>query len=510
MRLRSVVILATLALTATAEARAADPRDEDIFGPASEAAAPSPAPTAPPDDPGRPSEDDLFGGDEPAPGDAPVPPATTAPASRDDALLGGESTPGLSAGSLRRLEEDILAIGGQLYMRFNYAIQQGNDIEDNTLSSPGLLDVYFDARPNDDVRAFARGRVSYDPTLDPDHPPFGGLVSAGDNPDVLLDQLWLKMAIADTVFLTIGKQPIKWGASRIWNPTDVINRTRRDPLAFVDLRTGVSAIKLHVPIESLGWNFYAIGMIDEAYGLDRVGAAARAEIVFSTVELALSGAYQRSRAPRFGFDISAGVWDFDLYAEVGLALGTDQPTYEGAFDPEKGTLPTAKEHGRDELVPQASVGIEYGVNITDEDVMYIGAEYFYNHLGYDTKGLYPYLLSENALEFFYVGQHYAALFVLLPGPGTWDDTNWTVSGLANLSDMSFVARLNFSVTVLTYVTLEAYVAGHFGARGGEFRFAIDAFQVPAIPGVEGLEEGIDFPGYQPQMIDLGLNLRVAI
>ena len=41
------------------------------------------------------------------------------------------------------------------------------------LASPNLLDAYFDARPNDRVRAFILGRVSYDPTAPP-----GGNVDA--------------------------------------------------------------------------------------------------------------------------------------------------------------------------------------------------------------------------------------------------------------------------------------------------------------------------------------------
>ena len=85
----------------------------------------------------------------------------------------------------------------------------------------------------------------------------------------------------------------------------------------------------------------------------------------------------------------------------------------------------------------------------------------------------PELLFANHFTPFYVGRHYGGLYLLLPQPGSWNLHTFTLSVLGNLSDKSFVGRVDWSVTLLTYLTFEAYLAGHFGANGGEFRLGID-------------------------------------
>ena len=43
---------------------------------------------------------------------------------------------------------------------------------------PNLLELYLDGRPSDRVRAYVRGRLSYDPTTG--QPLFGGLLPPAD------------------------------------------------------------------------------------------------------------------------------------------------------------------------------------------------------------------------------------------------------------------------------------------------------------------------------------------
>ncbi len=85
--------------------------------------------------------------------------------SRDTLNLGNpEATPRLSASVA---PEDPLRMGGQFYWRAMSTGRQGQWPQNWSLSAPALLDVYMDARPNDRVRAFVLGRMSYDPTLPP-------------------------------------------------------------------------------------------------------------------------------------------------------------------------------------------------------------------------------------------------------------------------------------------------------------------------------------------------------
>ena len=66
-------------------------------------------------------------------------------------------------------------------------------------------------------------------------------------------------------------------------------------------------------------------------------------------------------------------------------------------------------------------GLEVPIRYNDEDSVTIGAEYFYNDAGYDDASLYPWLVFNDAFTPFYLGKHYAGVYVFLPGPGALDD-----------------------------------------------------------------------------------------
>jgi hypothetical protein len=149
--------------------------------------------------------------------------------------------------------------------------------------------------------------------------------------------------------------------------------------------------------------------------------------------------------------------------------------------------------------PQLVLGGSWTVKYSDEDTVTFGAEYFWNGFGYADPEIYPFLLvgapawngrvplpgedvvPSDYLDFrepraftpFYLGRHYAGLFALLPAPGTWNDTTFTVSVLGNLSDGSLVARLDHSLLALTYLRVETFVSVSAGTRGGEFRLGVD-------------------------------------
>src|SRR5512140_353690 len=205
----------------------------------------------------RPREEELFGSPPSSPPSAPASPAS--PAGPATAAPEGTTEGRL----LRRLgvTDNPLAIGGQLYLRGFVFARRDNPPADWTVSAPSLLDLFLDARPSDRVRAFALARMQYDPTLDPRGTPSLG-IPAVPNPDVLLDQLWLRFDVERIAFLTIGKQHVKWGTGRFWNPTDYLHTVRRDPLAVFDPRTGTYMVRAHVPWERRGWNFSAMAILE--------------------------------------------------------------------------------------------------------------------------------------------------------------------------------------------------------------------------------------------------------
>ena len=432
--------------------------------------------------------------------------STLTPQSRDDAMFDEPTTdpkaePGPSA--LDRVEsllaetDDILDIGGRLFLRFDWAPRRGEAATDAPFSSPNLVDLYFDARPNDRLRAYIRGRLRYDPTIDEN--PDGFTLQSQDKLQAQLDQLWLKFDVARSVFVTIGRQPIKWGSGRFWNPSDFINQQVRDPLAIFDQRLGVTLLKLHVPIESEGWNLYAIAALDDATSLEKIGGALRAEILIGQTEITASGFFAKDAPVRLAADVSSGVWLFDLRAEAAVQKGIDTPFYRlaGGADPFDNVEVVDREK---DWIVQVVAGAEISLNYSDEDSVTVGVEYFFNDAGYRDPALYTFLAFNGQLNPLYVGRHYTGLYAVLFGPGSWNDTNFIFSGIANLSDRSFLARLDHSVRLLTYLDLNTFVAAHFGNRGElRYDFAIAPGAIAALP------QGLSVPA---PLFDLGFSLTL--
>ena len=440
-----------------------------------------------------------------------------ASSSRDDEIFGGGlAGPGGVEETERRLGdlETKVKAGGRLFMRLNYLIRDEDVAERSAISSPNLLDLYVDARLNDRVRGYAQARVTHDFSIAEGQ--VGAFGETQQKTRLLLDQVWAKFDIAHTVYATVGRQRIKWGTGRFWNPTDFLNAAARDPLAVFDERLGVSMVKLHLPIESLSWNFYGIVTLDDADLLKRIGGAFRAEILLGQAELTLSATMRKDAPTRLGFDLSAGLSFLDFRAEGALVYNTNRPYYRGSFAPPDRPLPTLVDRS-DQWIPQAVVGVEATLKISDRDSLILGLEYFYNDAGYDAGNLYPFLLFQDsanrracsgpdcaapAFQPLYMGRHYGAAYLALPNPLGFSDTTVILSALSNLSDRSALARLDFQTTVLSFLSLSLFGQVHFADRG-EFKLG---FAVAPTAGVPGLENGASIAD---PIFDLGAGLSLT-
>lgn len=430
--------------------------------------------------------------------------------------------------------EDRLVMGGFLFMQGNYSINESDDSADWTLRAPQLFDLFLDARPNPRLRTYIRGRLLYDFTTkeptqtllgESETPEAQDLRSLGGTPSkttVQLDQLWVKFDIDRTVYVTIGRQRIRWGSGRFWNPTDFLNASQIDPLALFDARLGVDLVKLHLPVESLGWNFYAFGILGDSTNLGDVGGALRGEFVFGTNEVSLSfsarrqtfqgpsalppiyapqGEWPNTTVPlRMGIDYSGALGPFDVRAEGALTKGLGQPFFTGDLRiQDLGDLAFPQDRSReDEWLAQAVVGAEIAIKYNDEDSFFLGAEYFYNQWGYEDPELYLWLLLQGGFRPLYLGRHYGGVGAILPSPGSWNDSTFSLSALGNFSDLSFLSRLDYSVRVLTDMSVNVFATKYFG-REGEFKFKI---KVPSL----GTTPAVNVPA--PSW-DVGAGLRMS-
>jgi hypothetical protein len=479
--------------------------------------------------PERPDEDKMFQespSEAPTPGDekksatdGPVGKANDAELKSDDAradeVLGGPASK--NKFETGEFVDDPLKVGGQFYLRYFGNAVENTQFKNIAFSSPNLLDLYLDGRPADRVRAFARFRMRYDPTYDPTatsaFQQLGGALNLGSgtatqsqdtgtgtvnaanaparaNPDFLLDQLWLNFDILRTVYVTAGRQHIRWTVSRFWQPTDFLSPALRDPLAVFDQRLGANALKFHFPIESLGWNFYAVTLIDNfgpANTFGELGEAFRGEVVLGPAEIGATAVFQLGRGPRYGLDVSSAVGPVDVYGEVAMRPRADRQMVrfvEGAKSVPlenvvsqqlatfgAGAIPY-ETFTPDGPIFQATGGATYTIAYSDTDTITLGAEYFFNQYGYTDPNLFPAAFATGTCVPFYAGQQYAGVFALLLSPGPLDNGSFIGSTLANLSDQSYISRLDFTYRALSYLQLEAFAAYHYG-QSGEFHYRFD-------------------------------------
>lgn len=484
------------------------PSEADLFGapPAPSTQEPTCLPTPDrPCAPDRPREDELFGAPPGTSSEGPATPAEQA-ASPTQTLFDTEAS-----------RDDPLKIGGTFYLRSVATVRAGDTVDAVGLSTPSLVDGYFDARPSDRVRGLVLARMRYDPTFDASQatglgalPRADGVLSARSNPSIDLDQLWLRFDVARTVFVTAGKQHVKWGTSRFWNPTDFLSPERKDPLAVFDARLGANMLKLHLPWEERGWNFYAIGLIDHtgpANALGKLGVASRAEVVLGTTEIGADAVLVRGRRPRYGLDISSALGPLDVYAEAAIRSGADVTLWRttGAIDFSQPLGAQFESFHPEGPVVQVSGGATYSFNYTENNAATVGVEYFFNPAGTEDPALYPWLIFQNQFQPFYAGRHYAAVYAIAMAlPGSLEDVGVSVSNLGNLSDLSFVSRVDTFIRVLSYLNVEFYGAVHYGRRGGEFRFALD------LPPLEVMGQSVPPLAVPPPSFEMGVGLRISL
>ncbi|MDH4200421.1 MAG: hypothetical protein OEV66_08595, partial [Spirochaetia bacterium] len=418
-------------------------------------------------------------------------------------------------------------IGGNFYYRFIASPQRDVAAIDMPISLPLQLDAFLDGRPNDRIRVFVNARLLYDATRDKYSQTTKGTNLGStqtsstatvttttntqpNNPDVALDQAWLKFDILRTVFVTAGNQHVKWGTSRFWNPTDFINTQKRDPLLQQDLRLGLPMLRFDVPLQFISSNFSAMAFFNQpqpASTAGQLGGAARYEILIGETEIGFDVVYRDHEKYKdnlvYGVDLSSSLGPFDVYAEGACITRQQSPHYTLTDKPIAGKDLSQFFTSDDLATPlfEASGGLNFSFGWLENRQATLGAEYFYNQTGYASSSIYPILILNGQYQPFYVGQHYAAVYLVAEGPDAGKHTSYTLSVLSNLSDKSLIGRIDFTWNFLNYMNFQFFVDGRFGAKGGEFNFALDT---PALTYKGGYIPAINIP---ETIFDVGLALQ---
>ncbi|MFP2930949.1 hypothetical protein ACLESO_38270 [Pyxidicoccus sp. 3LG] len=382
------------------------------------------------------------------------------PGSTDDSLVQGWRGPDDASGGETWLErkQDPLALGGLFFQRAEVTGVRAQRKTSFEPSFPALADVYLDAQPSARVRGFILGRLVFDP-LQPE----------GGGPDTTLGQLWLKFDILRLLYVTAGRQEVRWGSSVVWSPTDFLQAPNPDPLNNLDLRTGVDMVELALPWEAMAANLSLIGTAElEGAGTDarrmRYGGGVRAEMAVGPGEVIASAVFHQSRKPRYGLDVSAAAGPLDLNAEV--AWVSDSSTRLWARDGD-GFVERELEGG--EVL--ASAGISTQFELADRYRATVRLEGFYNPLGYDDRAFLPWLTSQGDFQPLFFGRYYAMGQFNIGRRGL-AEMSLTLTTLANVRDSSYLSRLDFRAAPFDArtITLQSFIEVPYGERGSEFRF----------------------------------------
>ncbi|MBX7100468.1 MAG: hypothetical protein K1X89_22310 [Myxococcaceae bacterium] len=420
-----------------------------------------------------------------------MPPALKAPETTPDGnqagnpnqtTPGGDTTAESSSGpaleeEAKALEKDPLQIGGTIYFRGALDIGQGDSGACCAVGygAPFLIDAYLDGRPSPRVRAMARPRLLYTPVLDSTES-LGLRSSLGPTTGLTgtLDQLWINFDVFRTVYVTIGRQHVKWGVSTLWSPTDFLASGLKNPVAVFDDRVGVDMVRIQVPIESANANVSLMGVVDPVGALrgdPRPGVALRAEWSFWTAEVGGGAFLQQGRRPRFAFDVSAGLGPIDAYGEVGIRNDSDRPVWSMDVAPDPGTGFIGQYSGGTAKVgiqPSVTGGVRLPVKLSETRSLMLGLEAFYNSSGYTDSRIIPWLTLNGDYTPFYFGQIYAAAYASLSLSEPYP-ISLGLNTIGNLNDRSFVARVDFSWRFFNALGVELFAEVPFGREGGEFR-----------------------------------------
>jgi len=361
------------------------------------------------------------------------------------------------AGEEEIQQKDILTMGGFFYQRAEVISFEGSPTPGDAVQPllPALADVYLEAKPSNEMRGLIRGRLIFDP-LDP---------VLSRTPQAFLNQFWFQFGVAKRVFVTLGRQNIKWGSARLWTVTDFLQNPNPDPLNTYDLRTGVDMVKVVVPWEEMASNLVVVATADLRGPADhplRYGGAVRAEVALGLSELALTAAFQQGRRPRYGLDWSVGLGPVDLQAELALVRDTGGARlWELA-----GT--DFVERPFDGPQVQGSAGASMQFRLGDMHRGLVTVEGLYNSFGYKDSSMLEWVRSQGDYRALYFGQAYG-LAQLRVEQRSQFEPRALVTVLANLSDASGLVRLDLGGLV-SGVTAMAFVEKPFGPPGSELLF----------------------------------------
>jgi len=380
-----------------------------------------------------------------------------------------------------KIDKESVTLTGEIQGQFGYYFNRDffsdqPEFDDNMYTTLLGADLMLDVRLRKGFKAFANLSVGYLPQgakvthifTDPTGGPLAEVTYLEDSDlALILKEIFIDMNISNAVYFRLGKQVLVWGRGYFWNPTDLLNRDKKNITDMEARREGIYGLKVQVPF---GTALTLYGFIDAtaAEDISDFAFAGKTEFTVGNVEMGLSAWAKKNDVPVFGFDISTSLFDFDVWAEASLSYGDNVTKMHT-----DGSLYLIEE----ELVPRVCVGLRKYFDFLDvaDRIMLMG-EFYYNYAGYD-ENIFEELDSAfmDIFEGGYYdgnnyGQYYAALFFSL-SRFIVTDMSLNIKVLGNFSDLSFMVFTGISYSPVYNFTLTFDLAGFIGDENREYTYS---------------------------------------
>ncbi|MEN9810197.1 MAG: hypothetical protein RLZZ488_1764 [Pseudomonadota bacterium] len=382
-------------------------------------------------------EDEMFGGGSAAASESGK---TAEPVKSPDTTV-----------TTRQTQGETLTLGGRLELQS--VLSKGSNssaAEARMLNSTGA-ELYLDSRPADNLRGYIKGSVT-------------SRGNAQNQPAFSVNETWIKWN-GTSVYTTLGKQKLKWGAATFWNPSDFFAVEAKDPFALYDVRAGANLLKLHMPFEKSGNNFYLLANFDNAQAARDSKFAARAELNYGLGELTATVAGGRDQPQQYAFDVNTALGPVDLVVETALTRKSKRDFFRRSTSAD-GSQPIISYKRDNQTIAQVVGGLRYDIKYSESDSANLSVEYFWNDFGSSNALSEAVSFLRGQAQRLYLANRYVAANILLAQPASLNDSTVLVSGLTNLTDKSWLVRGSWSERVSQKSTLNIALARSGGA--GEF------------------------------------------
>lgn len=432
-------------------------------------------------------------------------------------------------------EYDILKIGGTLGI--SIPITVGETLEDaespfdntNMLGTPLTMMTYFSAALTDTLKAYAEFEYSYTPRY------YDGLLRkdwVDDQFNFILDEMFLHINLNYILFVTLGKQNIKWGAGYMWSPTDYINTQRKDPLDPEADRNGITGVELSLPFSYSEGIFKFLTFIgfESMKNILDASITLRMEFSYKFFEISATAYYKKWKRPMFGVDFSSGLSSFlggtlDYWVEGSFSMGSNRVFVDFDEDLPFGEMKFyTYEAEKDEAYFKVDLGFSYMNSDIPEALgssIMFNVEYLYNQAGYSNDQVYliPYAVilnySEGVMAFapFEMGQHYIGALFSLSEPCTIDDLSFTSTYILNASDYSQILYFSLGYSGIEKLSMRVYAKITIANEGTEFYFSSIITQASFFKNIRNnvdfvTQEILSYEGVLRELLVFGINFSV--